>query len=61
MQQEKEKQVFFWTEDGFKQKLYCYYCKALGSEQNKINDGGYGCTNCRNYNENTNQSGKAQE
>lgn len=45
--------IFQWTEKGYKQRLYCYYCKMDSSNSNKVNEGGYGCDNCRHFSQNS--------
>jgi len=40
---------FIWTEEGYSNREYCYYCKANASKNLRVNANGYGCTNCKNY------------
>jgi hypothetical protein len=56
----KQKNNFLWTEEGYSNREYCYYCKANQSKSNKVNINGYGCDNCRNYN-NALQASKVDE
>lgn len=39
---------FIWTEEGYQNREYCYYCKATFSHA-EIKANGYGCSNCKNY------------
>jgi len=44
-----ENTYFIWTKEGYEKGLYCYYCKTEAGSYWKINKGGWGCDNCRNY------------
>lgn len=38
-----------WTNEGYAEKLYCYYCKSDARSGNIVNENGYGCEVCRSY------------